>query len=71
MENFTQIFETHFLNRANLAKAMLEQNGMNAYVINKINSQFQFMEDKAAVFVADQDADLALKLIEQLNDELM
>lgn len=68
MNNFTQVFETHLLNSANLVKFMLEEHGVNAVVMNNIASQYHLMQDKASVFVANDDLPLATKLMEQFNE---
>ena len=69
MDNFIKIYETHLLVRANLAKAMLEGNGIKAVIINKIDSQYQFIRDKAEVYVSPSQQTEAALLIADFSSE--
>jgi Putative prokaryotic signal transducing protein len=62
-ENWVKVYSTSILAQAEIIKAMLVENEVEAVVLNKQDSAFTF--GQAEVYVPPYHAELAMKLLKQ------
>lgn len=65
MKDWSKVFETQILHRAEIVRAVLDETGMEAVIVNKKDSMYNL-----GFFEVYVKADHVLKAIKLINDEI-